>query len=80
MYIVAINIWNTLALMDVAVMKSGISKYYLYLGNKITAFESLSSVVQSSGLIWVIDLVFDIEKVLWVHFSLYIVFLKNFRQ
>ena len=42
MYIVAINIWNTLVLKDVAVMKSDISKHYVYLGTKITAFEPFS--------------------------------------
>ena len=63
-------------------MKSDISKHSVYLGiyQNYCLWAFLSSLVQSSGLIWVIGLVFDIEKVLWVHFSLYIVFVKNFRH
>ena len=66
--LVAINIWNSLILKDVAIIKSDVLKHYVCVGvgTKITAF--IWPLVWSSALIPV--KVFGIEKVLWVHFSL----------
>ena len=82
MYIVAINIWNTLVLKDVAVIKSDISKHYVYLQvPKLLAF-SLSLIFGSvtwSNLSYGPSL-WHRESAMSALFSIYIVSVKNFRH